>query len=372
MPLPPFKLEDFWKKYEFNAPHLLCPSDAESWSFKELMALADDHGKQLWEQLWLGYTDVQGLLALRQEIAKLYASIDSDHILTLAGGEEGIYCALRTLLSPGDHVIAFTPGYQSLETLSRAIGADVTLLELKPQKQWQLSLEDIARAFRPNTKLVLLTNPHNPTGTVLSKETLAGIVDLARQRQSYIFCDEIYRFLELDEEQRPPSIADHYELGIALSGMAKPFGMSGLRIGWLATQDKSLLEKIAAYKVYTSICNSAPSEVLAFIALRAKEFILQRNMQIIQHNLRLLDAFFTRQKAKLRWIRPQSGTVAFVELLLPIDVDAFADRLLKETGILIMPGTIFDYPGNYFRIGFGRKNMPDVLLLFEKYFNKQG
>ena len=370
MKIPSFKLEEFWKKYEFSAPYLLCPSDVETWSMKELISLADSETKALWDNLTLGYTESPGLPVLRQEITHLYSSLNIDQILTTAGAEEGIFCAMQTLISPGDHVVAIAPCYQSLETLPRTLGAEVTLISLDPQKKWKLDLGQLQKAFRPTTKLLILNYPHNPTGTLLDKELFQGILDLVRKNKSYIFSDEVYRFLEIDEKNRLPSIADVYERGISLNVMTKAFGLAGLRIGWLASQDARFLQEVGEYKLYTSICNSAPSEILAIMALRAKGKILERNRNIMMTNLEILDRFFERQAATVSWHRPEAGTMAFPELLLPISIDRFTDMLVEQTGVLIMPGTVFDFPGNYFRIGFGRKNMPEALNRFEKFLNE--
>lgn len=368
MKLPSFKLEEFWKKHEFTAPYLLCASDVESWSLNEILELADPESKKLWQNLRLGYTETQGLPILREEIAQLYSSIQSDQILTFAGAEEGIFCTM-SLLSPGDHVIVITPCYQSLETLPRAFGAEVTTISLDPKRKWKLGLDELRRAFRPNTKLLVLNCPNNPTGSLLDREVFQGMITLARERGIYIFSDEVYRYLEMDETKRLPSMVDAYEKGITLNVMTKAFGLAGLRIGWLACRDESFLKRIAGCKDYTSICNSAPSEILALIALRAKEKILTRNREIIRSNLNMLDGCFERHKALISWNRPESGSVAFPELLLLIPIDQFAEQLVEKMGVLIMPGSIFDFPGNFFRIGFGRKNMPQALERFEHFLN---
>jgi aspartate/methionine/tyrosine aminotransferase len=365
--IPLFKLEEFWKKYEFSAPYLLCPSDAESWLLKDIIALADVESKDLWDQLSLGYTESPGLPILRQEIAKLYHSLTADHILTTAGAEEGIYCAMQSLISSGDHVIVISPTYQSLETLPQVLGAEITFIRLQAANQWKLKFEQIQSVWRDSTKLLILVCPHNPTGTLLDQDVYEHMISLARKTGAYIFCDEVYRFLEIDESKRLPAIADGYEKGISLNVMTKSFGLAGLRIGWLASKDSDLLQKANAYKMYTSICNSAPSEILALIALKAKDKILTRNREIVLHNLDILDEFMKRHPHSLRWVRPESGTVAFLELLLPISIDDFTEQLVEKTGVLIMPASIFDFPGNFFRIGFGRKNMPDVLNRFEQF-----
>jgi aspartate/methionine/tyrosine aminotransferase len=372
MKIPHFKLEEFWKKHEFSAPYLLCPSDAEPWSLKELLTLADSETRHLWDALHLGYTESPGLPLLREEIAQLYSSIDKDQILTTAGAEEGIYCAMQSLLSPGDHVIAISPCYQSLETLPKALGAEVTFITLDPLKKWKMDIEELKSAFRSSTRLLVLNYPHNPTGALLDQQVFETMIDLAKAVGAYIFSDEVYRYLEIDESKRLPAMADAYEKGISLNVMTKAFGLAGLRVGWLASRDAAFLEKTASYKLYTSICNSAPSEILALIALRSKAAILKRNRGIMMDNLQLLDQFFERHKASFGWIRPESGTMAFPELLLPISADQFVQRLVEESGILVMPGSVFDFPGNFFRIGFGRKNMPEILERFEDFLKNNG
>ena len=374
MKIPPFKLEEFWKKYEFNTPYLLCASDTESWSLNEILKLADGELLKIWEDLSLGYTEVPGHPMLREEISKLYSSIQKEQILTVAGGEEGIYITIQTLIEKGDHVVVIEPCYQSLKTLCESLGAEITTIELKQKNRWKLSSQDLKSALRPSTKLLIINYPHNPTGTLLDREVFESMIQLAKEYGFYIFSDEMYRFLEIEEEKRMPSVADVYERGITLFGMSKPFGLPGLRIGWLATQDRKFLEGAASYKVYTSICNSAPSEILAMIALRQKEIILAKNRNIMQENLAILDAFFHRNRSLLSWVRPESGALALVELLDDIDVETFAQALREKMGVLIMPKSVIGISSNVFRIGFGRKNMPEILELFEQFlkqYNKE-
>lgn len=369
MKIPDFKLEEFWKKYEFTSPYLLCCSDAETWTLQELLAIADEDSKKLWNSLALGYTESPGHPILRQEIAGLYDSVKADEILTFAGAEEGIYCAMRVLIEPGDHVIVIDPCYQSLSTLSEIFGAEITVIQLKFENAWKLDIEKVRKAFRVNTKLLVLNYPHNPTGTILDRHVLKELIQLAQKTGTYIFCDEVYRYMEVDETQRMPSIADVYEKGISLNVMTKSFGLAGLRIGWLASQEHHFLKEVGSYKLYTSICNSAPSEILAIMALRAKDQILKRNRDIMLKNLKILDEFMKRNQKYLSWIRPQTGTMAVLKLLLPIAIESFAEDLVHTQGVLIMPGSIFDLPGNFFRIGFGKKNMSTILEKFESYIH---
>jgi aspartate/methionine/tyrosine aminotransferase len=254
-----------------------------------------------------------------------------------------------------------------LETLPQVLEAEITFIHLQSANKWKLNFDQIQSVWRTSTKLLILVCPHNPTGTLLELDVYEKMISLARKTGTYIFCDEVYRFLEIDESKRLPAIADGYEKGISLNVMTKSFGLAGLRIGWLASRDVDFLQKANSYKMYTSICNSAPSEILALIALRSKNRILKRNREIILRNVEILDEFVKRHPLSIRWVRPESGTIAFLELLLPIAIDQFTEQLVEKTGVLIMPATIFDCPGNFFRIGFGRNNMSDVLNRFEQF-----
>lgn len=371
MQLPTFKLEDYFVHREFTAPYLLCASDVESWSLKEILAFADPQCADLWDSLWLGYTETRGLPLLRQEISRLYSQVPAGNILCCSGAGEGNYFSLQALVSPGDHVIVFTPCYQSLEELPKAFGAEVTRIPLEENLNWGFDLNKVKEAFKKNTRLVILNYPHNPTGSLPDKETYFALIELARRHGAYIFSDEVYRFLELDESKRLPSMADCYEKGISVSVMTKAFGLAGLRIGWVAATDEAFLKKAANIKHYLSICSSAPSEILALISLRAKNKILDRNYSIMRTNLAILKPFFERHQDLISWKPPVAGCIGFPKLNLPVDIDEFAEELRHEEGVLLLPGSIFNYPGPFFRIGFGRRNMPEALERFERFILKK-
>jgi len=366
-PLPSFKLEEYFTKYEFKAPFLFCTSDCEPYSCKEVLSLADSECLEMWESLSLGYTETEGLPLLRQEIAKQHGYLPSTHVLTHAGAEEAIYCTTKSLLKKNDHVIVLTPCYQSLEALPRSIGAEVTPIELDPAKEWALDLEKLEDALSPRTKMIITNYPHNPTGALLSKEEFHTLIALARKNNCYILSDEVYRFMEINPADRLPPITALYEKGISIGVMTKAYGLGGLRIGWSASQNQEAIKNIASYKNYTSICNASPSEALALIALRNQNTLLKRNQNICTSNLHHLDTFFENNKQLFSWTRPKGGCTGFVQLHAEIPVEQFAHNLLEQTGILILPSSIYSYPKNFFRIGFGRKNIPHILSLFEKY-----
>ena len=367
MRIADFKLERYFAKWEFHAPYLLCSSDLEGWRMGELLALADADGRERWERLSLGYTESAGLPALREEVARLYPGLGPEHVLMFAGAEEALFILMNVLLGPGDHAVVLWPGYQSLYEVARATGADVSLVRLRPEDGWRLDLEAVKRELRPNTKLLVTNFPHNPTGALPDLDTWKALFALARERGTHVLADEVYRLLEYDPADTLPAGAELSERGVSVGVMSKAFGLAGLRVGWLASRDTALLARCAAYKDYTSICNAAPSEVLALIALRARERVLARSREILARNLAELDGFFARRAEHFRWVRPRGGSVAFPQLLDERPVGTFCERLVAQEGVLLLPGDVYDMPGNHFRLGLGRLNLPDALGRLERF-----
>ena len=270
MRIAPFKLERYFAQYEFKVKYLLSPSDCESLSMAELLHLADPDSLKLWNELRLSYTESPGHPILRDEVSRLYEIIAPDDVM-IATPEEAIFVAMHTLLRPGDQVVSIFPAYQSLYEIARAIGCDVTPWTLGLDASgWRLDLGQLGHALTERTRLIVLNFPHNPTGYLPARDELEAIVHLARKRGLYVFCDEMYRWMEYDPARRLPAMCDLYEKGISLSGLSKTFGLPGLRIGWLVTRERALVEQFLAFKDYTTICSSAPSEVLSIMALRAR------------------------------------------------------------------------------------------------------
>lgn len=359
MPVPqPFKLERYFALYEFKAPYILSASDCEPLHLEEILELADPESAGLWRDLSLGYTESAGHPALRQEIAGLYESLEPEDVLVL-GPEEGIYIAMQTLLRPGDEVVAVSPAYQSLQEIARSIGCRLKMWNFEAtEKGWQLDLNRLESLLTPNTRLLVINFPHNPTGTLASRSDLNAILTLADKNGVIVFSDEMYRLLEYDEASRLPPVCDLYERGISLSGMSKTFSLPGLRIGWLSTRQPGLMDPWLQYKDYTTICSSAPSEILALMGLRARQAIVTRNLEIIQQNIALARDFCDRHEDRFVWLPPQAGSVAFPEWRGPGGVEAFCQGLLDRQGVMIVPGSIFDFPGQHFRLGLGRRSFP--------------
>ena len=367
MRIAEFELERFFARWEFAVRHLLCASDVEGWPMAELVALADDETAALWRDLRLGYTESTGHPLLRAEIARLYEAIEPDDVLVFAGAEEAIFCLSNVLLEPGGHAVVTWPGYQSVYEVGQATGAEVTLHELRESDGWALDPERLIAALRPATRLVVVNAPHNPTGMLPSPAEWALVTEELARRGIHLLADEVYRFLELDAADRLMAGADAFERGISLGVMSKSFALAGLRIGWLATRDRALLARCAAFKDYTTICSSAPSEILALIGLRAREAILARSRRIVEANLDRLDRLFLDRADRLAWVRPRGGSIGFPRLLDEEPIDRFAERLVEAEGVLLLPGSRFGFPGNHFRIGFGRTDLPEAVAGLERF-----
>jgi len=366
MPLPPFQIERYFARYEFQVPYLLCSSDCESLSVQELLRL-EPEAQEAFGSLWLGYTETQGHPALRAEIARLYERIEADEVLVHAGAEEAIYVFMRAAFEPGDHLIVQTPCYQSLAEIVRSVGCDVTAWETHETDGWALDVDFLRRQMRPTTKAIVVNCPHNPTGYLMDQATQRQIIEIASSHNCLLFSDEVYRGLEYDERDRLAAACDLYERAVSLGVMSKAYGLGGLRIGWIATRDRDTLAKMASYKDYVTICNSAPSEFLAGVALRQRDILLKRNQQIIKENLALLNTFFARYAHVFAWRQPKAGPIAFPRLRLEQSIEAFCADLVERKGVMLLPGTIYGDSGQHFRIGFGRKNMPACLEQLEAY-----
>jgi len=369
MQIPPFKLERYFAKFEFTAKYMLSSSDCDGLSVKYLLSLADTETKNLWENLSLGYTESLGLPLLRDEVAKLYQRISKDDVLIITP-EEGILIALNCMLNQGDHIICTSPGYQSLYQIAESLGVEVTKWLPEEENGWRFNPEFLKKNIKSNTKLIVFNFPHNPTGCLPSKEDYQKIIEIAKKHNLYVFSDEMYQLLEYNPEDRLTPAAEIYEKAVSLFGMSKTFGMAGARIGWVATKDKELYQKIMVFKDYTTICSSAPSEILSLIALRSKEIIINDNLIKIKKNLSLADDFFKKYKNYFSWVRPKAGTIGFPKILFNTTSSEFASKLVSDTGIMILPSTVYDHGNEHFRIGLGRENFPEVLKLFEEYLKK--
>jgi aspartate/methionine/tyrosine aminotransferase len=370
MKLPPFKLERYFAKYEFTSEFLLCSSDCEAMSIADLLALdADPAGAaEKFQRVWLGYTESQGSPALRKEVCKLYETIQPQEILVHTGAQEAIFLFMHAVLQSGDHVIVHTPCYQSLAEVAKSIGCDVSPWLAREENNWALDLDELRHLVRTNTKAIILNTPHNPTGWLMPRDDYDSLHRFAQERDLLLFSDEVYRESEYDPATRLPAACDYGEHAISLGVTSKTYGLAGLRIGWVATKNRTIHNDMASLKDYTTICNSAPSEFLAEVAMRNRQKLAERNLGIIKQNLSVVDELFSRHSSLFTWVRPKAGSMAFPRLLKG-NVEDFCDGLVKNAGVLLLPGSVYDGSEDHFRLGLGRKNLPQAVERLEEYLS---
>ncbi len=359
MQVPPFGLERYFASHEFSSPHLLGVSDCESMEIADLLALDPGAGDEL-KRLWLGYTESAGSPALRRQICGLYEELSPDEVIVHAAGVEAIFTFMNAMLSAGDHVILHYPCYQTLHTLPVGLGCDVSLWRARAEQGWKLDVDELRDLLKHDTRLIIVNSPHNPTGFHFSEEEWRELFEIADSCGALVFADEAYRGAEYQVEDRLPAGCDLYPRACSLGLLSKGYGLPGLRSAWLASRDPEVLEGVARFKDYTTICSSAPSEFLAEVGLRHGEKLLARNRRTMTDNLTALEEFFSAHGDLFQWTPPRAGPITFPTLLSG-SPEEFCARVLDEAGVLLVPGTLFDPASRELRFGFGRHSFPAAL-----------
>ena len=362
----PFLLERYFARYEFSSRFLLGSSDCEALSLAELLALGDERDRAAWDDLTLGYTESPGLAELRERVAEGYPGLAADAVVT-AVPEEAIYLLGRAMLEPGDRVIVTFPGYQSLYEIAGAVGAQVERWVPEESAQgWWFDPARLAALARQGAKAIVVNFPHNPTGALPTPAEWAEVVATAERAGARLVSDEMYRGLEYDVGRRLTPAAAASERGVSIAGLSKAYGLAGLRVGWLATRDSAVRDAVQAYKDYTTICASAPSERLALVALKNAERLVGRCREILAANRPLLEAFLARHAGRFAWRSPQAGPIAFVRFE-PGGALAFCERLAEAAGVMLLPSRVFEWGDGHVRFGFGRRSFPEALAALDAY-----
>ena len=371
MKISDFKLECYFGKYEFTAPYLLTQSDCESMKIQELLAM-EPGSHEAFLNMQMGYTQTWGDPELRQLISQLYTTMTSDDILVFHGAQEGIFAYMNVMLNPGDHMISLYPTYQSSYEVSQSIpNCSFSKWFIHDDgEKWYVDFDELEALIQPNTKLIAITTPDHPTGFTFTNEEIAKLALLAEKYGLFIFSDEVYKGLELDGEKRN-WMADYTSKAASLGVMSKAYGLAGLRVGWIACKDHALLEKIVKFKHYLSICDSCASEFLSKVALRNGDAILNRNLTIIKQNMSAAYELFVRHPHVISPRRQHAGPVAFHKLLLPTPVEEFCQEAVDKKGVLLLPSSIYEMEGNYFRMGYGRLNVKESLAVFEEFLQEK-
>jgi aspartate/methionine/tyrosine aminotransferase len=367
MQIKPFRIEQYFGKYEFTARYLLSSSDAESRTIKELLDLEPGAHERLLEH-WCGYTESPGAPWLREVIAVMYKQVTRDDVFVLASAEEGIFVLYHALVGPADHVIVETPCYESGLEVARSTGAQVSEWRRSFENGWAHDVTALEKLIQRNTKIIYINTPHNPTGLLMPANVFKQVLDLAASCGIIVFSDEVYREMEHDPATRLPAACEVAEHAVSLGSMSKTYGLPGLRLGWLTSRDPEIIRRCLEFRYYTTICNSAPSEFLTALALRHRDVLVQRNSKIVLRNLPLLDAFLRQRSQLFEWVKPNASPIGFVRFKPQRDVLTFCEEVVRDSGVLLLPGTVYDQP-RHIRFGYGRKNMPEALAQFGAYLD---
>ena len=351
MHITPFGVEIWMNAWETRCTHNLAETCVASVTIAELLALAGRNDSDLSEllDLRMTYGAIEGSDRLRQAVARLYARQAPGNILITHGTIGANMLVHRTLVSPGDRVIAITPTYQQHTAIPASLGADLLTLPLQEADGWLPDLDRLAALADGGVKLIALTNPNNPTGALIPRAGLERIAEIARRHDAWVLCDEVYRGTDQDGSGISASMADLYEKGISTASTSKAFSLAGLRLGWIAAPE-ALLEQVMIHRDYDTISVGQIDDHFATIALENAPALLARSQHITRTNLALL-AEWVAQEPRISWVRPASGTTAFLRYDLDMPSETFCEALLAETGVLFTPGSALGVEG-YVRIGF--------------------
>ena len=355
MKIEQFKMERMQSTWENEVEFNLSESGVHPLSLQELVS--QDELQEIM-RIPLGYSQTNGTLELRQSIAGLYPGTSVEQILVTAGSSEANYLLIWSFIEPGDEVIFMLPNYMQMWGLVRGFGAKCKPFWLREGLGWAPDLDELAKLVTKKTKLIIVTNPNNPTGAVLGQEAMSGIVSLAEKAGAWIISDEVYQGAER-EGKTTPSFWGRYEKVIIVNGLSKAYGLPGIRVGWIIGPE-DLVKRTWPYHDYTTISPSILSDRLARVALSPshREKILQRTRGILKRNYPRLRAWLEKHGDVFSFIPPQAGAIAFARYNLKLNSTELVTRLIHEKSVLIVPGDHFEVD-NHLRFGFGSE--PDYL-----------
>jgi len=351
MKIRDFGVEIWMNRYENHCELNLAETCVESLTVAELLDMAGKRDDILSELLpmKLTYGAIEGSDRLRGQIAGLYEKQAIENVVVTHGAIGANALVHETLVEPGDRVVSVLPTYQQHYSIPESFGADVGILKLTPEHGFLPDLAELRRLATPGTKLICLNNPNNPTGSLMDRDFLSQVVEIARGCGAWILCDEVYRGTDQQGDGMTASIADLYEKGISTGSMSKTYSLAGLRLGWIVGP-KALLHKVSIHRDYNTISVGMLDDHFAAIALENRDKILARSHEITRRNLAIL-AEWVEGEPLISWVKPKSGTTALLKYDLPLTSEAFCIRLLERTGVMLTPGSAMDMEG-YLRIGY--------------------
>ncbi len=355
-PLLPFRLERWFVEFEFlPGIHNLAASGPYDATTREVLALEDEGISERYLALGLGYIENPGRESLRKAVASLYATLKAEDIQIASGASEALFLLAWSLVEPGANIVVEEPCYENFPGVASALGFEVRRLPLRMEEGWRPNLEQLARLIDEKTRLIYLVHPHNPTGSTLSVEEMQAIARLAERVGALVVNDELFRLISLDGEPTP-SIIDVTEHAVCLGDMTKPWGLGGLRVGWIASRNHSLLQRVSEARDYSTMCSSAPGEFLAEVALHHASELIAPRLAAARTNRKHLAQMIEQAQAVFQglpaWRPPEASYTAFVQL--PFPAEAFCRHLALERRILLLPGSMFGPAyDNFIRVGLG-------------------
>ena len=361
MKLDPFLLERWMTRHETHVRYDIAESGILPLTVNDLLdfepAAAREATRDRLLALPLGYSEARGTDALRTQLADTYARGDADHILVTTGAIEANFLLFNVLLDAGDHVIAPYPAYQQLYSVPQAIGCDVSLWHVGPETGYRYDLAALERLVTPRTRVIIVNTPHNPTGAMLPPDDARRIYDLANGVGATVIGDEAYRWLAVpDGEPFAPPMFDLGERGVSVGTLSKPFGLPGLRIGWIAGPP-DLIQRCWGMRDYISLSPGKLNDVLAQLAMTHRDRIIARNRRIIEANLATASRWMAERSGFMTWTPPRGGLLALLKYDLPIASLELADRLATDYSVMLAPGSAFGYE-HHLRLGIGQR--PDI------------
>ena len=353
-----FGVERWLYLYENECELNLAETCVDSLTLGELLKIAGKEETLLGEILpmKLTYGVIDGTERLRGAIASLHENQRAENVLITHGAISANALLYETLVEPGDHVISVAPTYQQHHSIPESLGAKVDVLRLREQNAFLPDLDELRAMITPSTRVIVINNPNNPTGSLMDHEMLGQIAQIARSCGAYVLSDEVYRGSDQQGDGFTASIADLYEKGVSTGSMSKTWSLAGLRLGWIVAP-LELIRRVQIHRDYNTISVGMLNDWLASIALENRGAILKRNHDILRKNLALLDAWIAHEPC-LSYVKPKSGTTAWLRIGLDMTSHDFCVSLLEKTGVLLVPGGALDGEG-YVRIGYA--NNRDVL-----------
>lgn len=351
MKIKPFGVEIWMNQYETQCTYNLAETCVESLTVAQLLDLAGKRSAILEEllPLKLTYGAIEGSERLRGNIASLYARQKPENVTITHGAIGANMLVYATLVEPGDRVISVLPTYQQHYSIPESFGAEVQVHKLREENSFLPDLDEIERMITPNTRLIALTNPNNPTGAVMDRAMMQRLADIAARVGAYVLSDEVYRGVDQVGDELTLSMADLYERGISTGSMSKAFSLAGLRLGWIVGP-KDLIHAVSIHRDYNTISVGMLDDHFASIALEHRGAILKRNRAIVRENLAILDRWVAGEPA-ISYVKPKGGTVALLKYDFDLPSRDFCVRLLEAEGVMFTPGSALDMEG-YVRIGY--------------------